>query len=57
MSALGLTPIVLGISGILFLFTGLTYAEGAAAFPEAGGSGAFARRAFNDLVSFIASWH
>ena len=56
MSALGLTPIVLGISGILFLFTGLTYAEGAATFPEAGGSGAFARRAFNDLISFIASW-
>jgi len=24
--------------------------------PEAGGSGAFARRAFNDPVSFIASW-
>jgi len=55
-SALGFTPLVLVLSGILFLFTGLTYAEGATAIPESGGSGAFARRAFNDLISFIASW-
>jgi APA family basic amino acid/polyamine antiporter len=44
------------LAGIFFLFTGLSYAEGATALPEAGGSGAFARRAFNDLISFIASW-
>jgi APA family basic amino acid/polyamine antiporter len=56
MSALGLTPAVLMVSGVIFLFTALTYAEGATALPEAGGSGAFARRAFNDLVSFVASW-
>ncbi|MGA2368184.1 MAG: APC family permease [Dehalococcoidia bacterium] len=56
MSALGLTPPVLMISGIIFLFTALTYAEGATMLPEAGGSGAFAKRAFNDWVSFIASW-
>jgi basic amino acid/polyamine antiporter, APA family len=56
MSALGLTPPVLMVSGIIFLFTALTYAEGATALPEAGGSGAFARRAFNDWISFIASW-
>lgn len=56
MSALGLTPPVLMLSGILFLFTALTYAEGATAIPESGGSGAFARRAFNDWVSFITSW-
>ena len=56
MSALGLTPPVLMVSGVIFLFTALTYAEGATALPEAGGSGAFARRAFNDWVSFIASW-
>jgi len=56
MSALGLTPPVLMISGILFLFTALTYAEGATMLPEAGGSGAFAFRAFNHWVSFIASW-
>jgi APA family basic amino acid/polyamine antiporter len=56
MSALGLTPPVLMLSGILFLFTALTYAEGATAIPESGGSGAFARRAFNDWISFITSW-
>jgi APA family basic amino acid/polyamine antiporter len=56
MSALGLTPPVLIISGILFLFTGLTYAEGATMLPEAGGTGAFARRAFNDFISFVSSW-
>jgi APA family basic amino acid/polyamine antiporter len=56
MSALGLTPPVLMISGVIFLFTALTYAEGATMLPEAGGSGAFAFRAFNPLISFIASW-
>jgi basic amino acid/polyamine antiporter, APA family len=56
MSAMGLTPPVLMISGIVFLFTALTYSEGATMLPEAGGSGAFAYRAFNPLVSFIASW-
>jgi APA family basic amino acid/polyamine antiporter len=56
MSALGMTPPVLMISGVVFLFTALTYSEGATMLPEAGGSGAFAYRAFNPLVSFIASW-
>src|ERR1035437_550311 len=32
--ALGLTPLVLIMSGIFFLFTGLTYAEGSTALPE-----------------------
>ena len=56
MSALGLTPPVLILSGIVFLFTALTYSEGATALPEPGGSGAFAYRAFNHWISFIASW-
>jgi basic amino acid/polyamine antiporter, APA family len=56
LSALGLTPPVLILSGIFFLFTGLTYSEGATMLPDAGGSGAFTRRAFNDMVSFISSW-
>jgi APA family basic amino acid/polyamine antiporter len=56
MSALGFTPLVLLVSGIFFLFTALTYAEGATMLPEAGGSGAFAFRAFNHWVSFITSW-
>src|SRR6201985_2791839 len=32
------------------------YAEGAAMFPEAGGSSSFARHAFNEVISFIAGW-
>jgi basic amino acid/polyamine antiporter, APA family len=54
--ALGLTPIVYLIAGSLFVFTAMTYAEAATNFPEAGGSSCFARRAFNELVSFIAAW-
>lgn len=54
--ALGLTPVVFLFAGGLFLLTAKTYAEGAAMFPEAGGSSSFARHAFNELVSFFAGW-
>lgn len=54
--AMGATPIALGIAGILFIFTALTYAEGTAALPEAGGSASFARHGFNDLAGFVAGW-
>jgi APA family basic amino acid/polyamine antiporter len=54
--ALGLTPIVYIIAGFLFVMTAMTYAEAASNFPEAGGSSSFARRAFNEAVSFIAAW-
>ena len=54
--ALGLTPLVFVISGVFFLFTALTYAEGTAAMPEAGGSTVFARRAFGQAFAFIVGW-
>jgi APA family basic amino acid/polyamine antiporter len=54
--ALGLTPLVFIVSGIFFLCTALSYAEGTTAMPVAGGSTAFARRAFNDVASFVAGW-
>ena len=54
--AMGATPVALGIAGILFIFTALTYAEGTAALPEAGGSASFARHGFNDLAGFVAGW-
>ena len=54
--ALGATPVALAIAGILFIFTALTYAEGTAMIPEAGGSASFARHGFNDLVGFISGW-
>ena len=54
--AMGATPVALGVAGILFVFTALTYAEGTAMLPEAGGSASFARHGFNDLAGFIAGW-
>jgi APA family basic amino acid/polyamine antiporter len=54
--ALGLTPVVFLISGLIFAATAATYAEATTMFPEAGGSSSFARRAFNELWSFFAAW-
>jgi basic amino acid/polyamine antiporter, APA family len=54
--ALGLTPLVFLFAGGLFALTAKTYSEGAAMFPEAGGSSSFARHAFNEVVSFFAGW-
>jgi len=54
--ALGLTPLVFVIAGIIFAATAATYAEGTVRYPEAGGSSSFARHAFNELVSFGAAW-
>jgi len=54
--ALGLTPLVFIISGLIFAATSASYAEGTVRYPEAGGSSSFARHAFNELVSFGAAW-
>lgn len=54
--ALGLTPVVFLIAGLLFIPTAMTYVEGALLHPERGGSSVFARHAFNELVSFAAGW-
>ncbi len=54
--ALGLTPLVFLIAGLIFAMTTMTYAEGTVRFPEAGGSSSFARHAFNEVVSFGAAW-
>jgi APA family basic amino acid/polyamine antiporter len=54
--ALGLTPVVFLISGLIFAATAATYAEGTVRYPEAGGSASFARHAFNELVAFVAGW-
>jgi APA family basic amino acid/polyamine antiporter len=55
-AALGLTPLVFVITGLLFMTTAWSYAEATAAMPEAGGSASFARRAFNEFVSFAIGW-
>jgi APA family basic amino acid/polyamine antiporter len=54
--ALGLTPLVFVLAGIVFAATAATYAEGTVRFPEAGGSSSFARHAFDERVSFGAAW-
>ena len=54
--ALGLTPLVFLVAGLIFAATTMTYAEGTVRYPEAGGSSSFARHAFNELVSFGAAW-
>jgi APA family basic amino acid/polyamine antiporter len=54
--ALGLTPLVFVIAGLIFAATSATYAEGTVRYPEAGGSSSFARHAFNELASFGAAW-
>jgi APA family basic amino acid/polyamine antiporter len=56
LAAVGATPIVLGIAGILFVFTALTYAEGTSMYPEAGGSASFALHGFNRTAGFAAGW-
>lgn len=54
--ALGLTPWVLLAVGALFLVVSLSYAEGTAAIPEAGGAATLVRKAFNDLAGFLTGW-
>jgi APA family basic amino acid/polyamine antiporter len=55
-NALGFTPIVLALAGLLFLVVSLSYAEGTAALPETGGAATFVRRAANDLTGFMTGW-
>lgn len=54
--ALGATPVALIIAGLVFCCTALTYAEMSSIVFESGGSASYSRKAFNDLVSFIAGW-
>jgi len=54
--ALGLTPLVFAVAGIIFAATAASYAESTVRYPEAGGSSSFARHAFDELVSFGAAW-
>src|SRR3954452_8263493 len=54
--ALGMTPLVFLISGLIFAATAATYAEATAMYPEAGGSSSFARHAFNEFWAFFAAW-
>lgn len=52
------TAIAFGLGGLLVIFIGLTYAELAAAIPEAGGGMVFVLRAFPDKrnLGYLAAW-
>jgi APA family basic amino acid/polyamine antiporter len=56
MYSLGATPLALLMAGLVFVCTALTYAEMSSVIPESGGSASFSRKAFNDLISFVAGW-
>jgi amino acid transporter len=44
------------LNGVVTAFTGLSYAELAAAIPKSGGGYAFVREIFDDLSSFVMGW-
>src|ERR1700757_1696580 len=54
--ALGFTPGVLAVVGVLFLVVTLSYAEGTTSIGETGGAATFVRVAFNDLAGFLTGW-
>ena len=52
---LGLTPVIFLAAGLMFAHIALLRG-GERDAPRARGSSSFARRAFNELISFIAGW-
>src|SRR5215471_17495096 len=54
--ALGLTPAVLAVVGVLFLVVTMSYAEGTTSIGETGGAATFVRVAFNDFAGFVTGW-
>jgi basic amino acid/polyamine antiporter, APA family len=54
--ALGMTPVVFLIAGVIFMCTAATYTEATTMYPEAGGSSSFARHAFNEFWSAMTAW-
>jgi basic amino acid/polyamine antiporter, APA family len=54
--ALGMTPVVFLIAGLIFICTAATYTEATTMYPEAGGSSSFARQAFNEFWSALTAW-
>jgi APA family basic amino acid/polyamine antiporter len=54
--ALGLTPAVLAVVGVIFLVVTLSYAEGTTSIGETGGAATFVRVAFNDFAGFLTGW-
>ncbi|MCP4601116.1 MAG: amino acid permease [Proteobacteria bacterium] len=45
-----------GLNGVVTLITAMAYAELASAIPEAGGGYSFVKKAFPDILAFVAGW-
>ncbi len=54
--AAGGSPLAFGLAAILYIATGLSYAELASTYPYAGGVQIYSMKAFNDLAGFAAGW-
>lgn len=54
--ALGATPIAIAVAGIFFVFNVFSFSEGSCMLPYAGGASSFARKGFNEVISFFAGW-
>ena len=55
-AALGLTPLVLLLTGAVFLLVALSYAEGTAAIPETGGADRSRDGRSTIFVGFVTGW-
>ena len=53
--ALGLTPVIFVLAGVIYLLAAMSYMEGISLF-RGGGVTVFARHAFDELWSFIGGW-
>jgi len=52
----GLMPLAILVAAIVYVTSGLSYAELGSAIPQSGGSCSFGKRAFGQLTGFIAGW-
>ena len=54
--ALGLTPLIILLVGVVFILTSWSYAEASSALPDSSGATSFARRAFDPMTGFSTAW-
>jgi APA family basic amino acid/polyamine antiporter len=52
----GWMPLAILLAAVIYVATGLAYAELASAIPVSGGSAVFGKRAFGPLVGFLGGW-
>jgi len=52
----GLMPLAILVASVVYICSGLAYAELGAAIPVSGGSSSFGKRAFGNAAGFLAGW-